>query len=202
MSILAGTKNLDGVRQAIDRCPRCRTGDCRNNSELVSLKHAYVARYADSHSRRDGTPFMNLLLIAPLYDNKGTVRYFLGCQIDVSPLIEAGRGLESFQQLLSRDRTDSRFGGRSDRKPAEVLAELGAMFNEEESNTMKQQSVRYGDDPRGRTPPQRTGRTGRRVLGMDDSDSDRALWPHPSLGPSGRLPGVYQNVRPLHVFAT
>ena len=29
---------------------------------------------------------------------------------------------------------------------------------------------------------------------MDDAQSDRNLWPHASLGPSGRLPGVYQNV--------
>lgn len=49
--------------------------------------------------RRDGSPFMNLLMLAPLYDNKGHVRYFIGCQIDVSSLIEGGRGLESFRDL-------------------------------------------------------------------------------------------------------
>jgi len=136
---------------------------------------------------------MNLLMIAPLYDNKGTVRYFLGCQIDVSPLIENGRGLESFQQLLSRDRADSRFGGRQERRPAEILGELGAMFGDEELDSVKQVTMRYSEDPGRRTPPMR--RTGRRVLGMDDEGpSSKALWPHQSLGPSGRLPGVYQNV--------
>lgn len=138
---------------------------------------------------------MNLLMIAPLYDNKGTVRYFLGCQIDVSPLIEAGRGLESFEMLLSRDRTDSRFGGRTDRKPAEVLGELGAMLNEEENKVMKQHALRYSEDVGRATPPStKSGKGGRRILGMDDEASARNLWPHPSLGPSGRLPGVYQNV--------
>lgn len=135
---------------------------------------------------------MNLLMIAPLYDNKGTVRYFIGCQIDVSSLIEGGHGLESFQQLLSNDRADSRFGGRSERKPADVLGQLGAMFDEEESNVMKSQVQRYGSDAGGAKTPNR--RTGRRILGMDDSAAERAMWPHPSLGPSGRLPGVYQNV--------
>jgi len=149
-------------------------------------------------SRRDGTPFMNLLMIAPLYDNKGTVRYFLGCQIDVSPLIEGGRGMESFEHLLSKDRADSRFGGRQERKPAEVLGELGAMLNEEEMGTVRQSALRITEEPGRRTPPSasRTTRGNRRILGMDeDGPSGRALWPHPSLGPSGRLPGVYQNVR-------
>jgi len=136
---------------------------------------------------------MNLLMIAPLYDNKGTVRYFLGCQIDVSPLIEAGRGLDSFGRLLSKDRADSRFGGRNERKPAEILQDLGAMFDEDEMMSMKNTASRYAQEPGRSTPPasSRTNRGGRRILGMDD---DRALWPHPSLGPSGRLPGVYQNV--------
>jgi len=137
---------------------------------------------------------MNLLMIAPLYDNKGTVRYFLGCQIDVSPLIEAGRGLDSFGRLLSRDRADSRFGGRNERKPAEILQDLGAMFDDDEMSSMKNTANRYAQDPGRSTPPSAgrgSQRGGRRILGMDD---DRALWPHPSLGPSGRLPGVYQNV--------
>jgi len=135
---------------------------------------------------------MNLLMIAPLYDNKGTVRYFLGCQIDVSPLIEGGRGIESFEHLLSRDRADSRFGGRQERRPAEVLSELGAMLNEEELGTVRQSALRFSEEPGRKTTPTRGGR---RILGMDDDGpAGRALWPHPSLGPSGRLPGVYQNV--------
>ena len=54
--------------------------------------------------KRDGTPFMNLLLTAPLYDNRGAVRYFIGAQIDVSGLIEDGRGLDSFAHYLTENR--------------------------------------------------------------------------------------------------
>lgn len=43
-------------------------------------------------------------MCAPLYDNKGAVRYFIDAQVDVSGLIEAGRGLESFEKLLSEER--------------------------------------------------------------------------------------------------
>ncbi|KAK4547412.1 hypothetical protein LTR36_001068 [Oleoguttula mirabilis] len=149
--------------------------------------------------RRDGSPFMNLLMIAPLYDNKGQVRYFLGCQIDVSSLIEGGRGLESFSQLLAQDRTESRFGGRPEKNPKHVLGELGQMLSEEEGNIMKNRTRRYSEESRESIPQHKPTHRGRRILGMDDTATERGLWPHASLGPSGRLPGVYQNyllVRP------
>ncbi|KAK4930781.1 hypothetical protein LTR66_016083, partial [Elasticomyces elasticus] len=149
--------------------------------------------------RRDGSPFMNLLMIAPLYDNKGNVRYFLGCQIDVSSLIEGGRGLESFSTLLAQDRSESRFGGRSAKNPAEVLGELGQMLNEAEAASIKSRTQQYAEDS-GRNTPKKKTQPGRRILGMEDSGVGGELWPHPSLGPSGRLPGVYQNyllVRPF-----
>lgn len=138
---------------------------------------------------------MNLLMIAPLYDNKGTVRYFLGCQIDVSPLVEGGRGLESFEQLLAQDRADSRFGGRPDRNPDHMLGELGQMLNEHEVEIVRKRARSYSQSSERGTPTRSLQGNPRRILGMDDAGSDRGLWPHPSLGPSGRLPGVYQNVR-------
>lgn len=134
---------------------------------------------------------MNLLLIAPLYDNKGTVRYFLGCQIDVSPLIENGRGVESFAQLLAQDRLQSRFGGRPDRPPTRVLGDLGSLLDEKERESVKSRAMSGTAETRNPTPQSRSGGT-RRVLGMEEQSEQ--LWPHASLGPSGRLPGVYQNV--------
>ena len=148
--------------------------------------------------RRDGSPFMNLLMIAPLYDNKGQVRYFLGCQVDVSPLIEGGRGLESFSQLLAQDRTESRFGGRPEKDPKHVLGELGQMLSEDEGNIVKSRTRRFSEESGQRSVTDSRGKVGprgRRILGMDDTATERTLWPHPNLGPSGRLPGVYQNVR-------
>jgi PAS domain S-box-containing protein len=146
--------------------------------------------------RRDGSPFMNLLLIAPLYDNKGAVRYFLGCQIDVSSLIEDGRGLESFANLLARDRSESRFGDSLKKDPKHMLGEFGAVLNDEEANIVKNRTRSFSEGLTTRPGTAMSGsvRAPRRRLGMDDAVSDRHLWPHPSLGPSGRLPGVYQNV--------
>ncbi|THX31003.1 hypothetical protein D6D12_03183 [Aureobasidium pullulans] len=151
--------------------------------------------------RRDGIPFMNLLMIAPLYDNKGNVRYYLGAQIDVTHLIEGGKGLESFEKLLANDRIEERYRGRSSRIPTQVLGELGAMMNKDELdavNTRQRSESRESTSAAGSARNVTPARPARRVLGMDDS-LERTLWPHPSLGPSGRLPGVYQNyllVRP------
>lgn len=145
---------------------------------------------------------MNLLMIAPLYDNKGTVRYFLGAQIDVSSLIEDGRGLESFAQLLSQDRTELRFGGPLDRDPKQALRDLGQLLTEDEADVVRnrvQRSTMQSQPPASirststRPIPSKGGRSSRVILGMDDVAMDR-LWPAASLGSSGRLPGVYQNV--------
>ena len=148
--------------------------------------------------RRDGTPFMNLLLIAPLYDNKGTVRYFLGAQIDVSSLIQGGRGMESFSQLLQKDRAESRFGGRFDRDPKKFLGDLGQMLNEDESGAMHNRERSSGSDAESavsvKTSGTRRMKGGRMIVGMDDGPPEKQLWPSANLGPSGRLPGVYQNV--------
>ncbi|QIX01838.1 hypothetical protein AMS68_007355 [Peltaster fructicola] len=147
--------------------------------------------------RRDGTPFMNLLLIAPLYDNKGQVRYFLGCQVDVSSLIEGGRGLESFEQLLAQDRHEGRFAGALQKDPRYALTQFGQMLSTDEISLMKTTTANVNDSS-SRLGDTKT-REPRRIIGMDEVEADRPLWPHHSFGPSGRLPGVYQNyllVRP------
>ena len=165
--------------------------------------------------KRDGTPFWNLLMIAPLYDNKGAVRYFLGCQIDVSSLIEGGRGVESFAQLLAQDRAKARAPDFSKhlptkRDPQMILEEFGQLLTEEEADIVKnraQSTSIIPSDPglssmtsSSRNLLSRNGsRSKRIVLGMDSPGPERQLWPSATLGPSGRLPGVYQNyllVRP------
>ena len=153
--------------------------------------------------RRDGSPFMNLLMIAPMYDNKGDVRYCLGCQIDISPLIEGGKGLDTFSQLLDQDRAQSqvRNGGRD---PINLLAELGQMLNQPEADLVRgrMRSSSRGSESKKSTPsPKRRPQGPRRFLSMDDSNEARPetssgkMWPDASLGRSGRLPGVYRNVR-------
>ena len=169
--------------------------------------------------RRDGSPFMNLLLTAPLYDNRGAVRYFIGAQIDVSGLIEDGRGLDSFERFLAESRPNrNRDSDVSDdgfpQKHLRTLNELGQLLSQDESFVFARHSrdssiadnassVNYpsrGAHARGEPSLRRT----RRVLGNDDDieEKDRTTWAISSVGPSGKLPGVYQNVRPPHHHTT
>lgn len=73
--------------------------------------------------RRDGTPFLNLLLVAPLRDDHGNVKassrlrlqsyprtqanslvqYFLGAQIDVSGIVKDCPGLEAHKRALNHE---------------------------------------------------------------------------------------------------
>ena len=160
--------------------------------------------------RRDGSPFMNLLLTAPLYDNRGSVRYFIGAQIDVSGLIDDGRGLDSFAQYLADRRSNrNRDSDQSDvtitQKPLKTLSEFGQMLSLDESSVFQHHSrassmqdnassISY----RGNHNRQEQGlRRTRRVLGNDDDDDEgkeKNTWALSSTGLSGKLPGVYQNV--------
>ncbi|KXT11004.1 hypothetical protein AC579_5009 [Pseudocercospora musae] len=52
--------------------------------------------------RRDGSPFLSLVMNAPLLDSRGHVRYFLGAQVDISGLLKNCSGLESLAQLVEQ----------------------------------------------------------------------------------------------------
>lgn len=156
---------------------------------------------------------MNLLMMAPLYDNRGSVRYFLGAQVDVSGLVEEGRGLETFAKYLE-DKTQ--YGKRENDQPQEsatkrslrTLNEFGQMLSLDESAIFQSHSrcssVHSAEN--GPTmsfhnraaPPRREfgTRYPRKVLGHDEThdEDDRNAWAFSSMGPSGKLPGVYQNV--------
>ena len=163
--------------------------------------------------RRDGSPFMNLLLTAPLYDNRGSARYFIGAQVDVSGLIEDGRGLDSFERLLTESRRNRESDLSDDvfsQKHLRTLNEFGQLLSVDETtafsshsraSSMADSNISYKDR---HTPSRRetSARYPRRVLGNDEEEHDgfRNLTQNSSsLSSGGKLPGVYQNyllVRP------
>ena len=158
-------------------------------------------------------------MIAPLFDNRGHVRYFIGAQVDVTGLVEDGRGIESFEGLLADDRAKADVEEATDRKskdmdtpkrPIEVLGELGEMLSSEETMEIqsRSRSASLRDDISDNSGARNSGGAGgrrdlismraggRRVLG-DDADPealDKAAWGLSGTGMSGKLPGVYQNV--------
>jgi hypothetical protein len=83
--------------------------------------------------RRDGSPFINLLMTAPLYDSKGTLRYFIGAQVDVSGLLKEMTGMQALKKMLNRDEYDDDQQHRNDE-----FQSLSEMFNTTELETVRQ----------------------------------------------------------------
>ena len=154
-------------------------------------------------------------MAAPLCDNRGRVRYYIGCQLDVTGLVDGGRGIESFANLLAEDRYDeeqrkhqgnnSHITGTHAKDPMRALGELGQTLSLDESDMIHSHSRRnsmrddlsiagstVGASINRRENISRTST--RRVLGEDEHQREDGEWALSSTGPSGKLPGVYQNV--------
>jgi len=171
--------------------------------------------------RRDGRPFMNILMIAPLHDNKGNVKYHIGAQIDASGLIEGGKGLDAFERYLSNQQAKSNYRGRSTekqpkpsqgsqtlgskeakRKALEKLGELSDMFDLDEDAIVAQRSRSSSRDRRSEDTESTGSSRSRRVFAeSSESESDeeggsekeKATWSLSQTRSSGKLPGVYES---------
>lgn len=84
-------------------------------------------------------------MMAPLLDDMGHVKYFIGAQADVTGLIEKGRGIESFRSLLQHkgETTQSPFRqhpppASDSPKPLELLKQLSQMLSRDEAEVVKQ----------------------------------------------------------------
>lgn len=92
---------------------------------------------------------MNLLMCTPLMDSKGTVRYFLGAQIDVSGLAKECAGLEYlkpyFEEQDAGDNDEQVKNGTAEplegkgveQEAKDEFQELSEMFNLQELDTVR-----------------------------------------------------------------
>lgn len=164
--------------------------------------------------RRDGSPFMNLLMIAPLLDSRGVVRYHIGAQVDVSGLVKSCAGLESLSHVMERESSSDLYGtqkGEQQQVSEETdsmneFRELAEMFNLAELKT-----VRESGGVLHRTQQEDVASTERvhnwhrpRLLISDDATIDRRnsdpILHDIDISNSGRLSGVYEHyllVRPF-----
>lgn len=96
-----------GVSYAIGRNCRFLQGPRTNEACVQRLRQALKEGKEISevllNYRRDGSTFMNLLMMAPLMDNKGKVRYFIGSQVDVSGLAKECADLPALKRMLARE---------------------------------------------------------------------------------------------------
>ena len=150
-----------------------------------------ISNVADRHSRRDGSPFVNLLMMAPLSDSRGVIRYFIGAQVDVSGLVKDSAEMDSLHRLLElRARgEDPPLPEKPSPEKNDELRELSEMLNQGELGTIK----RHG------------GKMHREVVEEDlesvSSHQPRLLLKDPdTMTPpigghlNGRLGGIYQHV--------
>ncbi|RKF55772.1 putative white collar protein [Erysiphe neolycopersici] len=91
--------------------------------------------------RRDGSPFMNLFMCAPLCDSKGKIRYFIGAQVDVSGLVNECSELESFKRLVAKVEEAPKDGKEAhntiDEDTKDEFKELSEMLNLQELDTVR-----------------------------------------------------------------
>ncbi|KPM42502.1 hypothetical protein AK830_g4042 [Neonectria ditissima] len=125
--------------------------------------------------RRDGSPFVNLLMIAPLFDSRGVVRYHMGAQVDVSGLVKECSGLDSLSRLQQRENPEQHPGeaalapGSTPAAPShdrDEFRDLAEMFSLAELKT-----VRESGGALHRTHQE----------DVRDADSVRANWNKPRL---------------------
>lgn len=144
---------------------------------------------------------MNLLMVAPLSDSRGKVRYFIGAQVDVSGLVKDCTDMDAMARILEQrqEAEAAEEDGEIQQDPADKKDEfqaLSEMMNLAEINTVR----RHG------------GRMHREV--QDDNESISSVSQRPRLllkepsnenppdlrkvaeSANGKLSGVYQHVSP------
>ncbi|KAK5015599.1 hypothetical protein LTR60_002796, partial [Cryomyces antarcticus] len=149
---------------------------------------------------------MNLLMTSPLLDSLGTIRYFLGAQVDVSGLLKDCRDLEALQRLVAKEE-GAEFDTEEEKK--DEFQELSEIFNVSELSTVRRYGGRmHGEQVEGSDP--RAGVQHRPRLLLKDSIPDLTAKTSNFGGAkaSGKLEGICQNyllVRPypsLRVLST
>lgn len=201
-----------GVNYVIGRNCRFLQGPATDRDSTRRLREAIKAGRDVCETfvnyRRDGSPFMNLLMCAPLRDSRGNLRYFIGAQIDVSNLVKECTDLEGVKRVVARHSQ-----GDIHEEQRDEFQALTQMFNQAEldivrksGGTMHRQNMDEDEDDASSTTWHRP-----RLL-LKDSSPDRAIQEDPMESASSRAPpaslgsrvhgkliGVYQNyllVRP------
>jgi len=187
-----------GVSYAIGRNSRFLQGPKTNKHSVERLRTAVEAGKEISevflNYRRDGSPFLNLLMVAPLVDSRGTIRYFIGAQVDVSGLAKDCTNLEGLQRLLRNQGSANNLENEAqseDEQKAEFQL-LSEMFNVGELETVRRHGGRMhreqiDDSDEAYDVP-------RPRLLLRDPSSEMYKPEEPRIRDNGKLVGVYQNV--------
>ncbi|KAF2000224.1 hypothetical protein P154DRAFT_534889 [Amniculicola lignicola CBS 123094] len=185
-----------GVGYAIGRNCRFLQGPKTNRHSIDRLRDAVKEGKEISevflNYRRDGSPFMNLLMMAPLLDSRGNLRYFIGAQVDVSGLVKDATDLDAFQSMLDKQKE-----GTDGEEQRDEFQDLCEMFNNVELDTVRKFG---GSMHREHLEDDDASTYHRPRLLLNDTRGSSPEAPRPlTAKPEGRLSGVYKHyilVRP------
>ncbi len=145
--------------------------------------------------RRDGSPFLNLLMTAPLMDSRGQIRYFIGAQVDVSGIAKDCTDLESLRRLVNRENGESE-EDEAPKKPE--FQELSEMLNLHELDTVRRFGGKMHRDSQDEDSEANGTNWHKPRLMLSETEAESAKSSiYNSTRLSGKLSGVYQNVRCL-----
>lgn len=130
-------------------------------------------------------------MVSPLKDNKGVLRYFIGARVDITQLIEGGKTLDTFHQLLAGNRPVTPTKDQLENRPTlRALRDFGDLLSDEEVESMREgDKIRMESRPS--TPKSSHSPTRRRFVGIEERISQDSFCSRYY----GQVPGVYQNVR-------
>ena len=142
---------------------------------------------------------MNLLMIAPLCDSRGQVRYHIGAQVDVSGIVKECTDLESLRRLVNKEeghRTvqDGSLPTVVEAPKVDEFQELSEMFNLQELDTVRRWGGRMHKDMREDDADASGGHWQRPRLLLSDTSPDATHNHRLAARFGGKLSGVYQNV--------
>lgn len=152
---------------------------------------------------------MNLLMIAPLTDSRGKIRYFIGAQVDVSGLVKECSDLESLKRLVVTSEDTENNDELNGTIPEEDLdavkkdefQELSEMLNMQELDTVRRWGGRMHRETEDDANDTGNGANWNKprllIQGSNSPDGTKDFSPMGS--PSGKLSGIYGNyllVRP------
>lgn len=143
---------------------------------------------------------MNLLMIAPLCDSRGKIRYHIGAQVDVSGLVKDCTDFESLQRLVAQEDSRRDWMHSSDmeqqQEKGDEFKELSEMLNMGELETVRKCGGRMHREQQledeADSAQSINGHRPRVVLEEPTTVAEQA-YPTAVRG-NGRLSGIYQNV--------
>jgi hypothetical protein len=143
-------------------------------------------------------------MCAPLCDSRGTIRYFIGAQVDVSGLVKECADMESLRRLVNKSEISEPpedGAGQEEQSPKDELKELSQMFHLGELDTIRRWGGRMRKENQEETKDGNfnAGNWAKpRLLISSGSPDGNTEYGGLSRG-AGRLSGIYENyllVRP------